>query len=214
MSNKIYLMNAEDQETAQWAERLSVNPIYDRNPALGGQKCLEQVRAATPLSIMAHGTAELAVVVKQGQRRRWSPAEMAQQLENDGLQHDHRSIELLVCEAAAAVNTVKGAEELEALRQKYIAETNPAKKALIKQQFEKLEKEAPSLVNYNEWTKGWLLPLGAAFMQEMKKLNYQNLRVFCYRYSVSAHFTQGLVWLLDPEKGDRKATEEDRVQWL
>ena len=62
------------------------------------------------------------------------------------------------------------AEELEALRQKYIAETNPAKKALIKQQFEKLEKEAPSLVNYNEWTKGWLLPLGAAFMQEMKKL--------------------------------------------
>ncbi|MFN7922660.1 MAG: hypothetical protein U0Q16_21325 [Bryobacteraceae bacterium] len=230
MANKIYLMNDKDEETANWATRLFGNPNYDNEVVKGGSKGLGQVRAATPISIMAHGTAELAIVVKKGDPRRWTPAELAQQLEKDELQHDHRVLELLICEAGSSVNTQEIADQLEELRKQYKAEQNEAKKKLIEKQFKDLEKSAPSLApqtidqgekrvqryvqDYSNWNATWLLPFGAALMQELKKMNYQYLRVMSYKYEISAHFNQGKIWVDDPNGGDRPATEADRVQWL
>lgn len=216
MAKYSYVLNAEDTETLGWAERL-VQDGYSAT-ILKGQTTpapLAGVKAEDHLAVMAHGTAEAAVSVKKGStKRRWSAAELAQQLADDGLSTGHRVIELLVCEAASSTNTVKVADELGKMREKYLATTDPKAKLKLEADFKKKAESVPTLTDMSKWTTDYLLPFGAALVQELKNRKFTNIRVYCYKHPVSAHFTGGKVWLQDPVDGDREAKLSDRVQWL
>jgi hypothetical protein len=213
MAKYTYVMNEQDTETRAWAGRLSEGSSSNQL-LVGGAAQLGQVQPTEILAVMAHGTAEAAVSVKEGNKRRWTPAELADQLQKDGLSQKHRVLELLVCEAASSTNTVQGAAELGALRMKYLATTDPAAKAAIEKKFKEIEAKSPRVTDMSKWTAKNLLPFGAAFIQEMKNRHYDFIRVYCYKHPVSSHFTGGRVWLQDPAKGDRPAKDEDKVQWL
>jgi hypothetical protein len=210
MRKYTYVLNNEDQETRGWADRLAQDG-WAKPPLIGQQQQLKCVQPTDTLGIMAHGTSELAVIVKQGGKKRWIPSELAYQLQVDGLNPAHRTIVLLICEAGSSVNTVKGAAQLDSLRYKYNSATGTAKDA-YKKQFETKAAAAPT-TDMSQWSKKYLLPFGAAFVWQMQS-RYPSLRVICYKHCISAHFTGGKVWLQDPATGDREATAGDQVHWM
>jgi hypothetical protein len=212
MAKYVYVMNNQDTETNVWATRLGLDGF--NAPLIGGTHPLGVVQNNDLLAIVAHGTAESAVSVKQGDKKRWTAGQLADQLVTDGISPDHKTIELLVCEAASSVNTVKNAAELGEMRTKYIAATDDATKKKLEQKFVAKAAEVPTLTDMSLWTTKYLLPFGASLVQELKNRDFKYVRVICYKYCVSAHFTEGKVWLQDPQGGDRKATDGDKVQWL
>ena len=95
MAKYIYLMNDSDAETKELAERLNGTAFqqpseYSKSIIYGGKvdriadfrnEEHEPIDPVTDsISIMAHGTSELAITVKNGDPKRWTVAELALKL--------------------------------------------------------------------------------------------------------------------------------------
>jgi len=163
-----------------------------------GQGLLGTLDSKDKLYIISHGHSRLPVFcVKSGAKM--SPRELGLYLQDEGLKHDHKVIELLVCHAGESIprlitGTVTGDKILSALKLP-------------------IPKPAPFL------TSSQLLPLAAQLMGILKELNYTNLQIISYACEVSTSFdTQGVRLHLHKHGGRKDALAKNnptfRKEWL
>ncbi|MBD2206939.1 hypothetical protein H6G33_31180 [Calothrix sp. FACHB-1219] len=212
LQNVVYLP-WPDVELSEAAERAidSLNNMYPDiltgvhhldNPKIpaGIPQPLKNLSPYVTVYLIAHGHSELPIFIIKGQeivegekidRGSFTPTELAEWIERDGLRKDHRFLDLIVCYAALSVGKKDILKKREALQKKW----NKIKDSAISVE----EKDAIKKKIDKEWksfddkpsdftTPDQILPMVAQLTDALKKRGYTNIQITGYEGAVSQHF--------------------------
>jgi hypothetical protein len=116
----------------------------------GGQGGLGQFSSKAKMYILCHGHSRLPLFSTEGGK--WTAAQVAQMLLDDGMNKDQRDIELLVCHAGESVNSIKGAEALSPIREKAMAvkDKKPEEFKKLQEKYMEMQVKFPKPQFYGE----------------------------------------------------------------
>jgi hypothetical protein len=166
------------------------------NPEIpvGKSKPLSDLHPNAKLYLIAHGHANFPVFSINGDGSNggtFTPEQLAEWIENDGLRKDHRELELLVCNAALSIGTELEIAEREKVRKKWNRIKNSDIPESEKEtQRKKLDKELQAIGSRpSEFSSSdQVIPLAAQFTQALKDRGYNKIRVISYEGTISQSF--------------------------
>jgi hypothetical protein len=160
----------------------------------GKLKPLAELSPFAKLYLIAHGGNLPEFVIKgtgNNDSGSFTAAELAEWMENDGFQKDHRDLELLVCHAGETVGSLELVKKRQAIVEgwkkiKVSDLSEEEKQNYFKQMHEEFRKLSEKPLEFS--SSGQILPMSAQLVQALKKRGYTNIRVISYIGSVLQNF--------------------------
>jgi len=169
----------------------------------GGQGELGFFPPTTKLYILCHGDPNMPLFVTHAGGS-WSAWQLADMLAADGLERDHRDIELLVCHAGESVNKATNGAKMMRLREEAKAaraEGNGRQLADAQKKFAGLRANAPATQFFEVDPTRWLVPMAGQLAGALRERGFMHFRLISYKCPIAQYNPGAKVYLDLTTKG-------------
>lgn len=181
----------------------------------GGKGGLGDFFPTVTLYILAHGHSSMPLFTTKAGT--WTANQLVDLLVRDGLSHEQRDIELLVCHAGESVNTREGAAKLMNIRDQALKAKDQGKLSKFeefKKKFAKLESQKQPAAFFETDPEKLLLPLAAQFSQALKNSGFTHFRITSYKCPVAQYNPDAHIYLnLTPKGGAWGVSADEQPQY-
>lgn len=204
LQNVIWCPGLDDEMRSRSQRYIDALPNMYPRVLEGGKGGLVNFDPRAKLYILSHGHSRMPMFTTKAGR--WTAAQLADLLVQDGLHKDQRDIELLVCHAGESVNTREGGTKLMAIAQQASAaksQGNNNKVETLRKKFESLSAKQQQPVFFETNPEKLLLPMAAQLSQALRERRFTHFRIISYKCPVAQFSPDGHVYLdLRPKGGD------------
>jgi hypothetical protein len=187
MSAAVYCPGLDDELAGKFDQLVFFGWVGVDDCHAGLGRSLDRVPVDTKLYLLCHGHAQLPLFSTSVGK--WNAGELADRMMSDGLNKDHRDIEMLVCHAGESISTEKDAAKRMVIYQQWRAAqaaNQAAEMKKLQDKFAKLAKKGSKPSSYDHEKK--VLPLCAQLTQELKIRGFDCIRVIAYACEVAMYF--------------------------